>query len=162
VTKESGLWLYRDPGSLMRSNPDPPRQRAGPWDARRVACAGVVLPFIALLLVVLSNSGCGHKAVSAENEAARILRAKQLIVSGNEAYRTGDYRLAARRYAAAAVVKQDDPAAYFGMGMALSKLGRDEEARKAYARSRNLTRTQAVLDFPGTRGSTGAPAETIP
>ncbi len=86
-----------------------------------------------------------------------------MIDAGNEAYRTGDYRLAARRYAAAAVVKKDDPAAYFGMGMALSKLGRDEEARTAYQRSRELARTKAVLDFPGTRGTGGgAPAETIP
>ena len=111
----------------------------------------------------MSLAGCGRKAVSKQDEAAQQLRAQQLIDSGNEAYRTGDYRLAARRYAAAAVVKKDDPAAYFGMGMALSKLGRDEEARTAYQRSRELARTKAVLDFPGTRGpGGGAPAETIP
>ena len=50
--------------------------------------------------------------------------------------------MAARRYAAAAVVRKDDPAAYFGMGMALSKLGRDEEARTAYARARELALKQ--------------------
>lgn len=65
-------------------------------------------------------------------------RAQSLIDSGNEAYRQGDYRLAARRYAAAAVARKDDPAAYYGMGMALAKLGRDEEARSAYARAREL------------------------
>ena len=62
----------------------------------------------------------------------RAARAQALIEAGNQAYRTGDYRLAARRYAAAAVLDKDDPAAYFGMGMALQKLGRDEEARAAY------------------------------
>ena len=69
-------------------------------------------------------------------------RSQALIEAGNEAYRVGDYRMAARRYAAAAVVKKDDPAAYFGMGMALSKLGRDEEARTAYARARELAQKQ--------------------
>jgi len=45
--------------------------------------------------------------------------------------------------------------------MALSKLGRDEEARAAYARSRELSRTQAVLDWKGSRTSSGSQAETI-
>jgi len=76
---------------------------------------------------------------TAEDQAAR---AQALIEAGNEAYRVGDYRMAARRYAAAAVVRKDDPAAYFGMGMALSKLGRDEEARTAYARARELAQKQ--------------------
>jgi Flp pilus assembly protein TadD len=69
-------------------------------------------------------------------------RAQALIESGNRAYSAGDYDLAARRYAAAAVVRDDDPAAYFGLGMALAKLGRDEEARAAYARARGLARQQ--------------------
>ena len=47
------------------------------------------------------------------------------------------------RITAAAEVKSDDPAAYYGLGMALAKLGRDEEARKAYARARMLTRNQS-------------------
>jgi Flp pilus assembly protein TadD len=67
------------------------------------------------------------------------VRAQALIEAGNQAYRAGDYGLAARRYAAAAVVKNDDPAAFYGMGMALSKLGRDEDARVAYARARALS-----------------------
>jgi len=61
-------------------------------------------------------------------------------VAGNQAYRSGKYQLAAKRYAAAAVAKKDDPAAYFGMGMALARLGRIEEARAAYTRSRELAR----------------------
>ena len=69
----------------------------------------------------------------------RAERAQKLIEAGNEAYRSGDYHLAARRYAAAAVVHKDDPAAYFGMGMALTKLGRDEEARVAYKHARELS-----------------------
>jgi Flp pilus assembly protein TadD len=47
------------------------------------------------------------------------------------------------------VVKPDDPAAYYGMGMALSKLGRDEEARKAYAKARDLAQHQPPAS-PGT------------
>ena len=38
------------------------------------------------------------------------------------------------------MIKKDDPAAYYGLGMALSKLGRDEDARAAYARARGLAR----------------------
>jgi len=69
-------------------------------------------------------------------------RAKILIAAGNQAFHAGDYSLAARRYAAAAVVRKDDPVAYFGLGMALKKLGRDEDARAAYAKSRELTQQQ--------------------
>jgi Flp pilus assembly protein TadD len=53
--------------------------------------------------------------------------------------RTAEER-AAKRYAAAAVMAKDDPVAYFGMGMALQKLGRDEQARAAYARARELAK----------------------
>ena len=67
-------------------------------------------------------------------------RSQLLIESGNQAYTTGNFGLAARRYAAAAVIREDDPAAYYGLGMALSKLGRDEDARAAYARARELSR----------------------
>ena len=59
------------------------------------------------------------------------------------AYRTGEFEVAARRYASAAVAKPDDPAAYYGLGMALAKLGRDDEARTAYARARSLAGTAA-------------------
>ena len=68
--------------------------------------------------------------------------AQALIDDGNQAYKLGDYRLAARRYSAAAVANANDPAAYYGMGMALSKLGRDDDARKAYARAQELAKQQ--------------------
>ena len=67
-------------------------------------------------------------------------RNQALITAGNTAYRSGNYQVAAKRYAAAAVAKQDDPAAHYGLGMALSKLGRIDEARRAYARARELAR----------------------
>ena len=105
--------------------------------------------------------GCAPRTSREQIEASRRERAQRLVESGNEAYKLGDYRLAARRYAAAAVVKKDDPAAYFGMGMALSKLGRDEEARAAYARSRELSRRQAVLQWPGSRPRRGGEPETV-
>ena len=68
--------------------------------------------------------------------------AQIMINAGNQAFHAGDYRLAARRYAAAAVIRRDDPVAYFGLGMALTRLGRDEDARAAYARARELAQQQ--------------------
>ena len=44
------------------------------------------------------------------------------------------------------MVSPDDPAAFYGLGMALAKLGRDDEARAAYARSRELSRGEADKD----------------
>jgi Flp pilus assembly protein TadD len=87
----------------------------------------------------MSAAGCGGRAEApAPADAAE--RAQLLIESGNRAYSSGNFGLAARRYAAAAVIREDDPAAYYGLGMALSKLGRDEDARAAYARARELSR----------------------
>src|SRR5204863_8977695 len=90
-------------------------------------------------LVLAACGGPRPESQAAPAESAR-LRAQALIDSGNSAYRGGDYAAAAKRYAAAAVVSPDDPAAFYGLGMALSKLGRDDEARVAYARSRELSR----------------------
>jgi tetratricopeptide (TPR) repeat protein len=105
-----------------------------------VACramrAGVAWGSFVLLLFAVAT-GCASRAP--QTAAERAARAQQLIDSGNAAYRQGDYRLAVRRYSAAAVERNDDPAAYYGMGMALGKLGRDEEARAAYQRARDLT-----------------------
>jgi len=98
--------------------------------ARRLAMLG---------LAVLLAGGCGRHAGVAP-PADEQGRAQLLIESGNQAFVAGDFGLAARRYAAAAVIKKDDPAAYYGLGMALSKLGRDEDARAAYARARALSR----------------------
>jgi Flp pilus assembly protein TadD len=89
-------------------------------------------------LLAATVLSCAQGEPPARNDAERAARAQALIETGNEAYRAGDYRLAARRYAAAAVVRKDDPAAYFGMGMALSKLGRHDEAHAAYERAREL------------------------
>jgi Tfp pilus assembly protein PilF len=93
----------------------------------------VVLALLAVL------AGCGRDEEVPRTPAEKAARAQALIEDGNEAYTQGDYRRAAHRYAAAAAVKKDDPAAHYGMAMALQKLGRDEEARAAYARSRELT-----------------------
>jgi Flp pilus assembly protein TadD len=102
---------------------------------------------VLLTLVVLGSlAGCSGKPahskaeVAADSAAAVRARSQALIENGNQAFRTGDFALAARRYASAAVVDPDDPAAYYGLGMALSKLGRDEQARVAYARARDLVR----------------------
>ena len=90
-----------------------------------------------LLLAVLSVAGCARRE-SVPDAAALQARSQALIEAGNTFYRGGDHTTAAKRYAAAAVVKPDDPAAYFGLGMALKQLGRDEDARQAYARAREL------------------------
>jgi Flp pilus assembly protein TadD len=95
------------------------------------------LAALVALAIALSNAGCGARESETRSQDPQ-QRAQELIDSGNRAYRAANYGLAARRYAAAAVVKKDDPAAYYGMGMSLSKLGRDEDARKAYARAREL------------------------
>jgi len=84
--------------------------------------------------------GCAKGEAPPRTAEERAARAQALIEAGNQAYSGGDYRLAAKRYAAAAVLAKDDPVAYFGMGMALQKLGRDEQARAAYARARELAR----------------------
>ena len=103
--------------------------------ARRIAAA------LALALGVAAGCarGADHAGPVAPDPEAR---AQIMINAGNQAFHAGDYRLAARRYAAAAVIRKDDPVAYFGLGMALTRLGRDEDARAAYARARELAQQQ--------------------
>lgn len=100
---------------------------------------------LALGVGVLASCG-GSRAPAPPPAEAGKLRAQALVDSGNSAFRLADYTTAAKRYAAAAVVNPDDPAAFYGLGMALAKLGRDDEARVAYARSRELTRGEADRD----------------
>jgi tetratricopeptide (TPR) repeat protein len=103
---------------------------------RGAAGTRLIASLVLLASLVLA---CGRPAdqVPPADDAGR---AQVLIDSGNQAFGTGNFGLAARRYAAAAVIKKDDPAAYYGLGMALSKLGRDEDARAAYAHARELAR----------------------
>ncbi|MEO5989782.1 MAG: tetratricopeptide repeat protein [Candidatus Eisenbacteria bacterium] len=68
------------------------------------------------------------------------VRSQALIDSGNAAYKAKDFAGAAKRYASAVSVAPGDPAAHYGLGMALAKLGRDDEARAAYARAREMAR----------------------
>jgi Flp pilus assembly protein TadD len=107
--------------------------------ARAMLAARVCALAGALLVVLLAALACGCAAKAKPPAADTAARAQQLIDAGNAAYRQGDYRLAVKRYAAAAVERKDDPAAYYGMGMALGKLGRDEEARAAYQHARDLS-----------------------
>ncbi len=100
----------------------------------RVVRAGAVLSLLALAACARND-----KPAPAPAEAAHV-RAQALIDSGSSAFRNGDFTVAAKRYASAAVVSPEDPAAYYGLGMALAKLGRDDEARVAYARARELSR----------------------
>ncbi len=96
---------------------------------------------MALVAGVLALAACSAPRPAAEETPkARQLRVQALIDSGSAAYRNADFTAAAKRFAAAAVVNPEDPAAFYGLGMALSKLGRDDEARVAYARSRELSR----------------------
>ena len=107
--------------------------------ARRFGVATAMALVAAALSVVLVCAGCASRPRAAADPAAR---AQVLIDAGNTAFHAGDYTLAARRYAAAAVVRRDDPVAWFGLGMALTRLGRDEDARAAYARARELAQAQ--------------------
>ena len=96
---------------------------------------------LALVLAASLSGGCERKPPPAPPSAESIkLRAQALIDSGSAAYRGGDYAAAAKRYASAVVVNPEDAAAYYGLGMALAKLGRDDEARVAYAKARELSR----------------------
>lgn len=101
----------------------------------------------ATLAMLLALAACGR---TGPDEAAMpsghdpILRAQALIDSGNASYRAQDYATAAKRYAAAAVASPKDPATFYGLGMALTKLGRDDEAREAYAKARDLARAQGA------------------
>jgi len=97
----------------------------------------------ALVLAVLSCTRAPATEPVAESPG---LRAQALIDSGNAAYRAGDYTASAKRFASAVVVSPEDPAAFYGLGMALAKLGRDDEARAAYARSRELSRGEVHDD----------------
>lgn len=95
----------------------------------------------ALVLLALVLGACsGPPPAEPDTVESVRLRVQALIDSGSASYRAGDFTAAAKRYAAAAVVNPEDPAAFYGLGMALSKLGRDDEARVAYARSRELSR----------------------
>lgn len=102
---------------------------------------GVRRTLLGASLLLLSLAACATQpqTAPAPAEAAK-LRAQALIDSGSAAFRAGDFAAAAKRYASAAVVSPEDPAAYYGLGMALSKLGRDDDARVAYARARELSR----------------------
>ena len=108
------------------------------------ARAGVAL---ALVLGTLAVASCGNPRTAAQTavESSK-LRAQAFVDSGNAAFRNGDFTAAAKRYAAAAVVNPEDPAAFYGLGMSLAKLGRDDEARVAYARSRELSRGEIDHD----------------
>jgi Flp pilus assembly protein TadD len=96
------------------------------------------------ILALLALAGCTPKPKAAEPppEVAAATRAQQLINAGNDAFKAGQYELAAKRFAAASIEKPDDPAAFYGLGMSLAKLGRDEQARVAYAKARELNHAQ--------------------
>ena len=94
----------------------------------------------AMLLAALAVGACARSQAPEPAPVTPAVRAQALIDSGNASFRAGDYTAAAKRFASAVVVSPEDPAAFYGLGMALSKLGRDDEARAAYARSRELSR----------------------
>ena len=103
----------------------------------------------ATLLAALVLGACARARTPEPAPATPAVRAQALIDSGNASFRAGDYTAAAKRFASAVVVSPEDPAAFYGLGMALSKLGRDDEARAAYARSRELSRgEQSAGEMP--------------
>lgn len=92
-----------------------------------------------VLAALLALAGCTRRPPPAAEDPGA--RAQALIAAGNAAYRDSSYEMAAKRYASAAVVMPNDPAAYYGLGMALSRLGRDDDARAAYAKARELLKS---------------------
>jgi len=115
-------------------------------------------PRAAVLAIALALAGCGRSSAPASNTADRAVpspapgagreRSQAFIVAGNDAYRAGDFQLALKRYAAAAVADPRDPAAYFGMGMTFTRLKREDEARAAYARAQQLSREEPASPAP--------------
>lgn len=99
----------------------------------RPACPRLVPP---VLLLSLGLSACSPAAKTPPPDPQ--MRSQALIDSGNVAFKAKDFEGAARRYASAVAIRPDDPAAHYGLGMALSRLGRDDEAREEYARARAL------------------------
>ena len=112
----------------------------------------------ALTLAMLVGAGCAKKSGSADSTAAPAPasstvsssreRSQAFITAGNDAYKAGDFELALKRYAAAAVADPRDPAAYFGMGMTFTRLKREDEARAAYARAQQLAREEEAATTP--------------
>jgi Flp pilus assembly protein TadD len=105
-------------------------RRAAP---RRAALATV-------LACAMAAGGCAAPPAPQDRGA----RVQTFLDAGNQAYRAGDYALAARRYAAAASLDPKEPACYMGLGMALSKLNRSEEARAAEQLARELAAALAA------------------
>ena len=103
---------------------------------------------VILALAISVDAGCAKKAEkSAETPESTAVssgreRSQAFITAGNDAYKAGDFELALKRYAAAAVADPRDPAAYFGMGMTFTRLKREDEARAAYARAQQLAREE--------------------
>jgi Tfp pilus assembly protein PilF len=102
------------------------RARFGPW------LAAVLL--LAVAASCTRRPAGGQAGVGSPGRS----RSEAFIDAGNESYRSGNFELALKRYAAAAVADPRDPAAYFGMGMTFTRLKREDEARAAFARARFL------------------------
>lgn len=105
----------------------------------------LVLALVALHAAVLSCSP--KKTDMPPATLAPVGRSQVLIDSGNASFRRAEFENAAKRYASATLVNPNDPAAYYGLGMALAKLGRDADARTAYAKSRALAGPAADSAF---------------
>jgi Flp pilus assembly protein TadD len=91
-----------------------------------------------VLLLAALAAGCTPARPAADPAEAAAERFRTLIEEGDRLYLEGDFRMAARRYAAASAIAPDEPVVHQGLGAALARLGRDEEARAAFARAREL------------------------
>lgn len=96
------------------------------------------------LALLVALGACSRPGGSGTPPVEPSVRAQALIDSGNASFRHADYAGAAKRYASATLADPKDPAAFYGLGMALAKLGRDDEARQAYAKARDLARETGV------------------
>lgn len=105
-----------------------------------------LLPVLAC--IALFSGGCSRPSTrdtaasppgGATADAPGRARSQAFIEAGNQAYRANDFELALKRYAAAAVADPRDPAAYFGMGMTFTRLKREDEARAAFSKARQLS-----------------------
>ena len=123
--------------------------RGPAWISARPRLA-LGLALIGVLLVVGCQRSPAERRVTpaANDTTAERRRSQTFIDAGNDAYRAGQFELALKRYAAAAVADPRDPAAYFGMGMTFTRLKREDEARAAFRRAQELSRRESPGEEP--------------
>jgi hypothetical protein len=87
--------------------------------------------------------GCGQKGPESNSGQPPQQRSQELIDAGNQAFRTGNFALAARRYAAAGGGEaRRSGGVLTAWGWRSPSSARTKAARRAYAKARELAQAQ--------------------